>query len=127
MARRKSPHRTVPLSLAAAALLALGACSSPKPPVAEMAVGQSTVDRASTAAAAEAPIELSTARQKIELAHVAMAKKDYQTARQLAEQAEADAALAEAKAKLNRSDRDLTEVRDSIRQLREQANRDNPQ
>ena len=44
-------------------------------------------------------------------------------ARQLAEQAEADAVLAEARARARRSDQALTEVRESLRALRAELNR----
>jgi len=111
--------RLLPICLAAT-LAALAACSSGPPPREEMAVGRAAVDRASGPAAAEAPLELSAARDKIGRANVAMANKDYSMARQLAAQAEADATLAEAQARSSRSDRALDEVRESIRQLREQ-------
>ena len=46
-----------------------------------------------------------------------MAAKDYVAARQLADQAAADAVLAQAKARSVRSDRALTELRESIQAL----------
>ena len=52
-----------------------------------------------------------------------MARKDYVQARQLADEAAADAALAQATARTARSSRALTEVRESIRQLQAQLNR----
>lgn len=110
------------LAIAGAALLALAACSSPQPPAAEVAVGRASVERA-TAAAPEAPMEISSARDKIARANVAMANKDYATARRLAEEADADARLAEAKARASRSETALAEVREGIRQLREQTAR----
>ena len=106
---------------AAAALMALlSACASEAPPRSQLAVGQAAVERATGAAAAEAPVELAAARDKIARANVALANKDYALARQLAEQADADATLAEAQARTVRSDRALVAVRDSIRQLREE-------
>ncbi|HSW04581.1 DUF4398 domain-containing protein [Aquabacterium sp.] len=111
-------------ALAAAALVALlSACASESPPRSQLAVGQAAVDRATGPAAAEAPVELAMARDKIARANVAYANKDYALARQLAEQADADATLAEAQARSLRSDRALTAVRDSIRQLREEMAR----
>lgn len=109
-------------AMAGAVLLALAACSSPKPPAAEVAVGRASVERASVAAPEAAP-ELADARDKIARANVAMANKDYATARRLAEEADADARLAEAKARANRSETALAEVREGIRQLREQTAR----
>jgi predicted nucleic acid-binding Zn-ribbon protein len=88
-----------------------------------MAVSRAAVERASGPAAAEAPVELAAARDKISRANAALANKDYVLARQLAEQAEADAALAEARARASRSDVALGAVRESIRLLRLELNR----
>jgi hypothetical protein len=104
------------------AVLGLGACAG-NPPLEQLAVSRAAVDKASGPAAAEAPIELAAARDKIVRAQIAMADKDYALARQLAEQAEADAALAEARARAVRSDLALREVRESIRALRSELER----
>ena len=106
----------------ACAVLALAACASTPEPKEQMAVANSAVDQA-TGNAAEAPNELSTARDKLARANVAMAKKEFVLARQLAEEAAADAALAQATARSARSSRALTEVRQSIQQLQTQLNR----
>ena len=112
-----------PKTLAATSVIALLAACAGDPPKTQMAVGQASVERATGPAAAEAPIELAAARDKIARANVAYANKDYTLARQLAEQADADANLAEAQARSVRSDRALVAVRDSIRQLREEMAR----
>jgi hypothetical protein len=65
-------------------------------------------------------MELASARDKISRANTAFAAKDYVLARQLANEAEADATLAEAQSRAVRSGRALTEVRDGIRMLREE-------
>jgi hypothetical protein len=108
---------------AAAGLLLLSACASTPPPSEQLAVGRAAVERASGAAASEAPVELAAARAKIARANVAYAGKDYVLARQLAEQAEADATLAEAQARSVRTTKSLTEVREGIRLLREEMSR----
>lgn len=105
------------LPLAGLALLALGACASPKPPTTEMALGQASVERA-TSSSPESAMEIASARDKIARAKVAMANEDYATARRLAQEADADARLAEAKARATRSDKELAEVREGIRRLR---------
>lgn len=128
-----TPHRTPPplavtgaaprlprLALGAAglaAVLVLGACASAPPPKEQMAVSSAAVSRVS-GTAAEAPAEVAAAREKLALAQQALARQDYEAARQWAEQAEADAALAEARARANRSDAALGQVRDGIRALR---------
>jgi hypothetical protein len=101
----------------------LSACATAPPPQEQLAVGRAAVERASGPAAAEAPMELAAAREKIGRANVAMANKDYVLARQLAEQADADAALAEAQSRSVRSGRALSEVRASIEQLRTEMNK----
>jgi hypothetical protein len=108
--------------LVACATVALAACASAPEPKEQMAVANSAVDQA-TGNAAEAAAELSTARDKLTRANAAMARKDYVQARQLANEAAADAALAQATARTARSSRALAEVRESIQQLQAQLNR----
>ena len=109
--------------LAAFAAAALSACATHgDPPKEQIAVANSAVDQA-TGNAAEAPAELSTARDKLARANAAMARKDYVQARQLADEAAADSALAQATARSARSGRALAEVNESIRQLQAQLNR----
>jgi hypothetical protein len=110
------------LPLAASALL-MTACASAPPPNEELAVARAAVERASGPAAAEAPVEMAAARDKVTRANAAFAARDYARARQLANEAEADATLAEAQAQSMRSSRALTEVRDGIRMLREEMGR----
>ena len=121
--RYQTHQRSLRLGLSAALLVSVAACSSVPPPKEQLAVSRSAVDRANSTAAADAPVEISAGRDKLARADIAMANKDYAQARQLAEQAEADAALAEARARSTRSDRALSELRDSIRALREELNR----
>ena len=106
-------------AVVALAVLALAGCASTGDmPREEMAVARAAVDRAAGPAGADAPVEVSQAREKLERATAAVARKDYDMARRLAEQAEVDANLAEAKSHSVRSDRALAEVREGIRQLR---------
>lgn len=120
-----NPHpmkgRTALLAVFAAS--ALAACSTTgDAPKEQLAVANAAVDQA-TGNAAEAPAELTTARDKLARANAAMARKDYVAARQLADEAAADAALAQATARSARSSRALAEVRESIQQLQAQLNR----
>ena len=107
-----------PLWAAAAVVLVTGCASTADAPNEQMAVSRAAVERASGSNAAEAPVELASARDKMARAQIAFANKDYLQARQLAEQAEAEANLAEAQARSVRANRALAEVRESIRQLR---------
>ncbi|MGM9481129.1 DUF4398 domain-containing protein [Roseateles sp. NT4] len=121
-----NPHsmmsaRAALLAVLAATALA-GCATSGDAPKEQMAVANSAVDQA-TGNAAEAPAELATARDKLARANAAMARKDYVAARHLADEAAADAALAQATARSSRSSRALAEVNESIRQLQAQLNR----
>jgi len=110
--------------IAALAILTLAGCASTGDmPREQMAVAKAAVDRAAGPAGADAPVEVSQARDKLERANAAVARKDYDEARRLAEEAEADANLAEAKSHSVRSNRALGEVREGIRQLREEISR----
>ena len=110
--------------VAAFAILSVSGCASTGDmPREQMAVARAAVDRAAGPAGADAPIEVSEARSKLERATAAVARKDYDEARRLAEQAEVDANLAEAKSHSVRSSRALQEVREGIRQLREEIAR----
>lgn len=124
MKPHSSPHTRSALAAALAGLLVLAACAG-NPPREQMAVAKSTVDRATTApgTAAAAPVELQAARDKLARAEKAMADKDYDEARQLAEQAQADARLAEAKAQAARSAQALQEVQGTVRTLNDELQR----
>lgn len=110
------------------AAVTLAACSSLPPPVEQMAVTRTTVERVSSApnAVDAAPVELSQARDKLARAERAMNDKDYVTARRLGAEAEADARVAESRASAMRGERALKEVRDSIRSLQDEINRRAP-
>ena len=110
--------RALAWPLGAAAALSLAACVNTPPPKEQLAVSRAAVERISGPAASEAPVEVAAARDKLARAQRAMADKNYPLARQLAEQAEADAALAEARARASRSDSALNAVRESLRALR---------
>ncbi len=110
----------------AAAMLV--ACSSVPPPVEQMAVSRTTVERVSSApnAVDAAPVELSQAREKLARAERAMNDKDFVTARRLSAEAETDARVAESRASAMRGERALKEIRDSIRSLQDEINRRAP-
>jgi hypothetical protein len=120
---RQPPPQAALLTFATLLVALLSACAGTPPPTAQMAVGKAAVERADTAAVADAPVEMAAARNKLALANAAFANKDFALARQLAEQAEADAAYAESQARSARSARALAEVREGVRQLRDEMSR----
>lgn len=110
-------------------LLWVAACSTTKqPPASQMALAQAAFEKASSAGAYEyAPLELKTARDKIDQAKTAMLSKDYATSERLLEQAVVDAELAEAKSKTVKSRKVVEELQNSIDLLREEIQRKIPE
>ncbi|WP_348696047.1 DUF4398 domain-containing protein [Duganella fentianensis] len=114
---------------AAALLLAVGAglagCASQKTPAtADVAVSRAAVDAAASAGAAEvAPAEMEAARAKLMRANQALATRDYQAAADWANQAEADARLAQSKASSAKAAQAAEEVQRSIQALRDELAR----
>jgi len=122
-----SPRYTLPMLCAAAVLLS--ACASQKAPAtADVAVSRAAVENAAQAGAAElAPAELLAAREKMQQASRALADKDYKLASDLAQQAQADAKLAQSKATSAKATSAANEVQENIRVLREELDRANKQ
>ncbi len=110
-----------------AAALALAACAASPVPNEKIAVAQASVQHAEQSGAQQfAPVELSTARDKLQRAEKAAADHDAQPATMLAEQANVDAELAEATAQEHRSQKAEAELQASLQALREQANQSSP-
>jgi Domain of unknown function (DUF4398) len=102
----------------------LGGCASTPVSVEKMAVAESAVQRANTSSTSEsAAAELQIAVAKLASARQAVNNKDYDRARQLAEQAEVDAQVAELHAQSTRSRKAAQESQDAARVLREEINR----
>jgi hypothetical protein len=116
----KSPIGVVTICSVA---MALG-CASIPPPVEQMAVAKAAIANAVSAGGSEyASVEMRTAQEKIDRASRAMEKEDFETARWLAEEAEADARLAEKKAQSSKAQKAASVMKDDIRVLREEINR----
>jgi hypothetical protein len=114
-------------ALSIVALSVTTGCSSLKTPAtADVAVSKAAVDSAAGAGAMEfAPVEMNSARDKMVRANKAMASKDYQLARDLAAQAQADAKLAQGKANSAKAQTAADALQDDIRVLREELDRNN--
>lgn len=110
-----------------AAVIGLAACASSPIPNEKIAVAQASVARAEQSGAPEyAPVELSTARDKLQRAQKAAANNDAQPATMLAEQADVDAQLAEATAQQHKSHKAATELDSSLRALSQESVHDLP-
>ncbi len=97
------------------------------PATASVAVSQAALDNAAGAGGAEfAPLEMSAAREKMAAAHKAMAAKEYVLANDLANQAHADAKLAQSKAGSAKAQTAANALQDDIRVLREELQRTAP-
>ncbi len=108
----------------ASSLVVLGGCASMPAPTEQMAVAEASVQRANTSSTSEnAAGELQIAIAKLASARQAVTDKNYERARQLAEQAEVDAQVAELHAQSVRSRKAAQESQDAARVLREEINR----
>ncbi|WP_296495076.1 DUF4398 domain-containing protein [Rhodoferax sp.] len=114
------------LALLSAVALALtvGCTSLKTPATADVAVSKAAVDSAAGAGGAQyAPLEMNAAREKLALANKAMLAKDYKEARELANQAQADAKLAQSKASSVKAQAAADVLQEDIRVLREELDR----
>lgn len=111
--------------LCAAALLLVAGCTSLKTPAtADVAVSKAAVESAAGAGGMEyAPVEMTAAREKMARANKAMVDKDYALAEELAQQAQADAKLAQSKANSAKASLAADALQEDIRVLREEMNR----
>lgn len=106
-------------------LLAMVGCASQKAPAtADVAVSRAAVENAVSAGASDlAPEEISAARAKMQRASAALAAKDYTLARDLANQAQADAKLAQSKANSAKATAASNALQEDLRVLREEVDR----
>lgn len=125
MKKRSAIHQT--FKTAAITLLTtmmIVACSSVQPPTTDMAVAEAAVQRANTAdTRAGAPAQLQIAIAKLGNARSAFERQEYVLASQLAQQAQADAELAEALADAATAALAAQETQAAARALRDGLNR----
>lgn len=108
---------------AAIAATAAGCVTTPLPNE-KIAVAKSSVQRAEQSGAPElAPVEMAAARDKLARAEKAAADHEELPATQLAEQADADAQLAEATAQEQHSRKAAAEFDASLQALRQESSR----
>lgn len=111
-------------ALLAAPLLFTACASSVPAPNQQVLASEAAVTSASSAGAADlAPTELRTARDKLAQAKVAVAAEHNEHATRLAREAQADANLAEAKARHAKAQKAAGELGESNRVLREELQR----
>jgi len=99
-------------------------CSTPRKPAQEVEKADLAIASANTSnAPTDAPLELQLAREKVEKAKSALRDHDFKLAQRLAEQAQVDAQLAEAKAESESARTSATELEQTIDVLRDEAER----
>ena len=108
------------LLCAGLALLALTACASDPEPLEQMRLTEQAVAQARAVGADEQVPELVLAEDKLSQAQAAMADGAFKQARVLAEQAELDARLAEARVVTAKSQAQLVDLGNRINRLRRQ-------
>jgi hypothetical protein len=118
MSDRFLPRNAAWAALAVTVPIILAACSSTPSPVAEISAAQTALTAAEQVDAAQhAPGDLDRARDKLALAQTAMQEEEIDEARRLAEQALADARLAEAKSRADAARQDADEVQAGMDEL----------
>lgn len=121
---KNNPKKWLAILCGASMLVMVGCSTRKAPAMADVAVSQATVDSAATAGAMEyAPVEMKSAREKLALAKQAMVLKDYKSAIDLSNQAQADAQLAQGKANSAKAQEAAKALQEDIRVLREELNR----
>ena len=125
MPRQKKSFRVwiIPSLLSLFAFQNIG-CSSAKPPTGILSQAELDVRAASEARADElAPMDLQSAREKLDASKQAMAAQKYDDARRLAETAQVEAELAAAKAEAEITRRAADDLRRRLDPLRSESER----
>ncbi|OHB33631.1 MAG: hypothetical protein A2X84_04655 [Desulfuromonadaceae bacterium GWC2_58_13] len=106
-------------------MVVLAGCAVQVPaPEKQVTLATQSIAQAESSGAVEfAPVELKSARDKLSQAKLAMDKEENLKAKRLADEAMVDANLAEAKAQSAKSRKVVEELKESIRVLREEMNR----
>lgn len=124
-AYQSGSHRSIRRAGTTLALtLLVAGCASSQAPTEQMAVSRAAISNAMGAGSNEfAPLQLRSAMDKMSAAERAMAGKDYDRARLLAEQAEVDAKLAGAMARSAKAQKAVDALQEDIRVLRQEIER----
>lgn len=102
----------------------ISACATTPPPLELIAVSKASVADANVAGANElAPVQYKSALDKMNGAEVAMTNKDYDLAKQLAEQALVDAKLAAAMARSSKAKKAADALQEDSRVLSQEIGR----
>lgn len=118
------PRHLLAIAVASVATLLAACASTGTAPVAEMATASASIAKAESASALEAaPVELLAARDKLARAEASARAERFAEARRLAEQADADAELAERRARAVKAQAAALELARSNELLRQEIER----
>ncbi len=113
----------VTLVTAVLAVSLVGCGGAPKPE-AQLSAAETALHGAQSKEASQyAPVPMDRAKQKLAKAQEAMQREEYDTARRLASEAQADAELAQALTDQAQADRAVSELESSIQALRNEIDR----
>ncbi len=119
---KKSP-RTLLLTLALGSGLVLAGCAG-NPPTEQLASANAVIRSAEVAGGPEyAPADMKAAQDKMSQAQLLIQDQEYEQARRLIEQAEADARVAERRALAGKAQRSLEDAQQGVQQIREEGSR----
>jgi flagellar motor protein MotB len=119
-----SYRRLIGPGASALAIALMSACATVPPPTRELAAAHAAIDSANVAGAASASsLELNQAREKLSAAELAARDGDAVRARHLAQEAQVDAQVAQAKTSSARSREGLAQAQAALQALREEAAR----
>lgn len=111
-------------TLALGFVIAMTGCATVQPPTEQIAVSKMAISNAASAGGNEyASTEMRAAQDKLDRANQAMKAEDYKHAQSLAEQAQADAQLATAKARTGKAQKAAAAVQEDSRVLRNELDR----
>lgn len=114
------------ISIGAIAVISLfiAGCASVPPPTSQIAVSKAAITNANITGGNEfAPLPLNSAMDKMDAAEQAMARQDYLSARNLAEEAQVDAQLAAVTARSAKAQKAVIQLQDDNRVLRQEIDR----
>jgi hypothetical protein len=118
------PVRLGAVALTASLLVVVSGCANAPAPKEQMAVAEAAVQRATTTSTNEtAAGELQLAADKLASARAAMTREEYVLAKQLAEQTQVDAQVAELRAQTARSRKAAVETENAAGALSDEMNR----
>lgn len=119
----KNFHQATGIAVMLIFLISIG-CASKVAPVENITGAAMAIKEAENAnAGVYAPLELRLAEEKLTAAKQAMGREEYTEARRLADEALADAQLAEAKSRAEKSKMTAEELRESIETLKREIER----